>query len=214
MLYITSAPEDNTLATRLRADLTQAGYPVEENGDLLIAVLSPAGATNATVQSAIVSALDKGQHIIPVLASPVKLPKLIDHLIPLDFSQQYNLAALRERVNVLSSPDAPKPLKVLTPTVRASNNRIGVWLTVLVLAWFIIGVALVGFFGIQAPREEYNTIETIAAATVQSYLAPNIPRSTQDAENFPATLQAAPTAQRPLLSGTATAQAQWNSSLP
>jgi hypothetical protein len=36
-------------------------------------------------------------------------------------------------------------------------------------------------------------------------LETNQPRSTQDAGHFPATVQAAPTGQRPLLIGTATA---------
>jgi hypothetical protein len=41
-----------------------------------------------------------------------------------------------------------------------------------------------------------------------SYVRANLPHTTQEAQNFPATIQAAPAAQRPFLIATSTAMAE------
>jgi hypothetical protein len=215
MLHISYAPEDAQLANRIESDLKAAGYEVSADpprgvGHVFIPIVSPAGNASATVQANIIHALDDGQHIIPVLAKRIQPPKLIQHLSGVDYSDDYDFALLRNMVQAATAPDAGRPLKVLTPTVRAANRRIGVWLAALVLLWFIVGIVLVGFFGIQAPREEYNSIDTIVAVTVQAILSDNLPRTTDEAANFPATLEAVPSAQLPFLIGTATTQAERN----
>lgn len=212
MLTVIQAAADAKLAERIKGDLRQAGYALQEvvserREDMLIAVISPAANSDAAVQEGLIRALDGGQHIIPVIASPTALPKLIDHLAAVDFSKGYDLGALKGRITALSAPDAGLPMKVLTPRVREKNRGVGYWLAALALVWFILGLILVGIFGIQAPQEEYNTIATELGATVNAYVERNLPHSTQDAANFPATIQAAPTAQRPLLIATATARA-------
>ncbi len=219
MLHIMYAPEDSALGERLKADFVKAGYEVDgelphETGHILIPIISKTGNADQGVQATIIRALDNSQHIIPVVVEKAGLPKLIAHLSSADFSDDYDFKLVRKMVDAASAPGAGQPLRVLTPTVRASNQRIGMWLAIIVVLSFIVGVVLVGFFGIQAPREEYNSIDTLAAVTIQALIAPNLPHSTEDAANFPATLQAAPTAQRPLLIGTATRQAEQNSLLP
>ncbi len=212
MLDITYAPGEAETAARLKTDLTTAGYQV--NGDsagdssrILIALLSPEGAANATVQQRLIAALDGGRHIIPVLVKDTTLPRLIDHLAAVDFRQGYDLATLRAEIDKVSAPDAGRPLRVPTPALKARNQRIGMVLAVLVLAWFVIGLILVGGYGVQLPREEYDAVDTQAAIEINEIVGRNLPRSTEDAANFPATLQAAPTAQRPLLIATTTAMA-------
>lgn len=209
-IRIVNTPGDAALAARLRDDLEGAGYTLAEipapgAEHLLAAVLSPAANADADVQAAITAALDAGQHIIPVLAKTAPLPRLIDHLAALDFSENYDTAALLAYAAALTAPGARRPLKVITPRVRQSNRRIGAWLGGLALLWFIIGLILVGVYGLQAPREEFNMVDTLEAATVQSAISRSLPRTTEDAANFPMTVQAAPTAQRPLLEATATA---------
>jgi hypothetical protein len=209
MLYITYAPEDTALATRLKNDLQQAGYTVgdsltAEMGNVLIAVLSNNAWANTAVQENVYRALDNSQHIIPVLAGTTKLPKLIAHLALVDFTSGYPIETLKAEVTRLSSPDAAHPMRVLTPNVRRSNRRIGYWLFGLTFFWFIVALILVGYYKIQAPTEEYNSIATFAQATINVYVGRNLPRTTEDAINFPMTIQAAPTAQRPLLIATGT----------
>ncbi|MBI5666922.1 MAG: toll/interleukin-1 receptor domain-containing protein [Chloroflexi bacterium] len=210
MITVVSVPGDADVAARLRQDLQAAGYRLSDAlaagvDNLLLVVLSPAANTDPHVEQAIITALDNGQHIIPVLAKPAPVPKLIDHLAVLDFSTRYDADALRSYVAALSGPDAHRPLKVITPRVRQANRRAGLWLGALALLWLIIGLVLVGVFRVQAPLEEFNTVDTLEAATIQAAVGRNLPHSTQEAENFPLTIQAAPTAQRPLLIATGTA---------
>ena len=209
MLHITYAPEDTALASRLKTDLEKAGYSISGDlppgtGHLLIAVLSPGSWENPVVQQTIFQALDNSQHIIPVLSGITQLPKMIDHLTPVDFTVDYTFDTLKAEVDRLSAPDAAHPMRALTPKVRRANRRIGYWLLALALVWFIIALILVGVYKIQAPTEEYNSIATFAQATINVYVYRNLPRTTEDAVNFSQTLQAVPTAQRPLLMASAT----------
>lgn len=206
MITITHASADADLAARLSADLSKWEH-TRSNGEtaLLIVVLSPESSADAEVQNMIIHALDSGQHIIPVLAKAAPLPKLIDHLSPIDFTATYDVQAVIARIQEHTAPGAAPPLKVRTPKVKAANQRYGYWLTILALIWFTLAVVMVGIGGLRAPVEEYNTIETQVAATIAIIIRENLPRSTEDALNFPATVQAAPTAQRPALIATATA---------
>jgi len=57
------------------------------------------------------------------------------------------------------------------------------------------------------PTQEYATIDVEVTLTIQAYIDELLPRSTQDAVNFPSTLEAAPTRLEPLLREAATAVA-------
>jgi len=210
MITLAYDPQDAALAQRLAKDLTAQGFsigdmlaPGKEN--LLIAFASPAGNKNPAVQEVITQAFDNGQHAIVVNAQAAPVSKFINHLKTFDFTNGYPLAALVEQIKLLTSPQAGLPLKVLTPKTRVKNRGVALWLAIVVLMSFIVGLVLVGFFRIQAPVEEYNTVDTEVAATVANIVATNLPHSTQDAVNFPATVQAVTTAQRPLLIASATA---------
>jgi hypothetical protein len=212
MLAIAYAPENAALAERIQKDLVTKGCEFTSSlqpglGNLLIVLISSAAKADSAVQAIIVQALDNGQHIVPIQVDNGSLPKLIDHLEPISFAGKYNLSELEHQIQKLSSPDAGLPLKVLTPKAQQKNRKFAYWLAVLAIIWFILGVILVGFFGVQAPREEYDNIDTEVAGTIQFYLSQNIPRTTEDAANFPVTVQAAPTAQRPYLIATATEMA-------
>lgn len=210
MITVVSALGDAEVAARLRQDLQAAGYQLGDQllagaDNTLVVVLSPEANADPGIGQAIITALDNGQHIIPVLAKAAPVPKLIDHLAVLDFSAQYDAEALRSYAAALTASGASRPLKVITPKLRQANRRAGLWLGALALLWLIIGLVLVGVFRVQAPLEEFNTVDTLEAATIQAAVGRNLPRSTQEAENFPLTIEAAPTAQRPLLIATGTA---------
>lgn len=210
MITVVNAPGDSDIAARLRQDLQAAAYLPGDGlpagaDHLLVAVLSPEANADPSVGQAIITALDNGQHVIPVLAKPAPVPKLIDHLTVLDFSERYDADALRGCAAALTAPGAGRPLKVMTPKVRQANRRAGVWLGALALLWLVIGLVLVGVFRVQAPLEEFNNVDTMEAVTIQAAVGRNLPHSTQEAENFPLTIEAAPTAQRPLLIATGTA---------
>jgi nitrate reductase NapE component len=211
-LVLAYAQEDALLGSRLEKDLQAKGWEIQpqlapDAHNIFIVFISPSSNADQAVQGTLIDALDRLLQIIPVQAASAPLPKLIDHLQVVNFAEGYPLDALLGRINIAISPNAPRPLKVLTPTRRRNNRGVATWLAILAVIWFIIGVVLVGFYGIQAPTEEYNSVDTEVAATIQEYLRANIPHSTEEAINFPATVQAAPTAQQPLLIATATAMA-------
>lgn len=221
MLKLTYSLKDAALAERMLTDLRGAGYQVEDiraNGtaqarqDVLLVVLSPEANADANVQNAIIAALDNSQHIVPVFAAPTESPKLIDHLHGLDFSETYDFNALRAKVEQAFSPDAPPPLRVLTPTVKRSNRTIGIILGALALLWFVLGIYGVGVMGLQAPQDEYDAVATEAALTQAFLMNPELdryaqflPRDEDSAQNYAATLRAVPTVYRPYMAATATA---------
>jgi hypothetical protein len=207
MVQITFAPGDATLANRLQNDLSQAP-DLRGTDSMLVALISPAANADSSVQQAIITALDNNQHIIPIIAQPTPLPKLINHLQALDFSAKYDSDLLIERLQALSAPDAPSPMRVLTPKTRTANRRFGYIFAALAVMWFVIGILLIGGHAVEFPRDEYNQVETQIVMTRDYFLDQNQPRTTEQATSFPVTLRAAPTYQRPFLIATATAQAE------
>lgn len=214
MLKITFTSKDAALAERIAASLRNAGYDgkTQTRHDILIAVVSPEANADSQVQQAIIAALDNSQHIIPVLATPAELPKLIDHLDVVDFSATYAFEALREKVEAALAPDAPLPLRVRTPMVKRSNRVIGIGLGLLALLWFALGIYGVGVMGLQAPQDEYDLLATEAELTQAFLMNPELDRYAQflpedeaQAQNYAATLRAVPTVYRPYMAATATA---------
>jgi len=218
MISLLATAQDAAVESTLRNDLTAQGYDIQQaivdKDDVVVAVLSRAALQDAALQSAIATALDFGQHIIPALAEPVHLPKLIDHLTPVDLSAADATEQLHAQINAALSPEARLPLRVRTPSVQRSNRRSGLIVAVIALGMFIVGVYAVAVLNVEAPVEEYNQINTEAAATRDFIIAPTLenylrflPGSLEEAEQYPATLEAVPTRLRPFVELTATAVA-------
>lgn len=217
-LRIVSAAADAALSGKLAQDLSERGHQIVDAlpggyGPLLVAVLSPAHPKNEpdpVVMNAIITALDNGQHIIPVLAKPMPLPRLIDNLMYVDFSSAYPLDALHKRIEQLSEPDAPRPLKTLTPKVRRANQRAGWVVGVIALVIFVTGLYAVAVLGLRRPDAEFQMVETERVNERNTLIGPTLdaflPRSTEDALSFSSTVEALPTRLRPFIAATATAQ--------
>jgi hypothetical protein len=218
MISVTYNFADAALAERLQHDLKEAGFEIGDGlqhgrENILVAVLSPQAERDAEVQNAITNALDNGQHVIPVLAKSVPLPKLIDHLAALDLSKDYESASLIARIRGLMEQRA-YAVKVRTPRVKAANRRIGLALGLLALLMAAVGIYLVGGGLVGFPQEEYNTVDTMAAATIDSIIhetldiyATYLPNGTVEAAEYQSTLRAVPTIYRPYVAETATAVA-------
>lgn len=191
---------DAALANRLQKDLSK-----ELNGDNnLIVILSPQASTDSAIQNALFQANDQNKRIVPVLARETALPSLIEHLEPVDFTKDYNLDTLIER---LTAPADALHLKVRTPAVNTSNRRAAYVIAAVVFVMFLGGLYLVGVMGIQAPAEEFNNVETEIIQTRDYYVDSVLPRTTEEALNFQATVDAARPTLRPILIATATAVA-------
>lgn len=212
MVYILHTPAARATADRLRADLQSAGQAIDSaqsttRTQVVIALLEANSETDPSFMQGLLRALDSSQHLLPVLVEDAPLPKVIEHLGALDFTDGYDPKAIQQWLSHASAPGARPPMRVLTPQLRNRNRRIGLVLAAAAIFWFVAGLILVGVFQIQAPREEYNSLDTLVAVTVDAALDRFRPNSTLDATGFPATVQAVPTAARPLLAQTATAQA-------
>jgi hypothetical protein len=212
------APADAALASRIMNDLrgahTISEGPAASGYQVLALVLSKAGLADSSLTDAMDDALDASIHIIPILAEPVALPRLINHLTPADFSNgAYPMEMLREAIAYLTGPDAPRAMRVLTPRRKKKNRNVGLIVFVAAFIMFMAGVIGV-MLGLQAPAEEFNAIETQVVQTRDAIIGPTLnalgqllPRSTEDANVFEATLQRMPTVHRPFMEATATAAA-------
>ena len=215
VLKFAYSPADAALAARLQSDL-RSGHTLVEGTtatgyQLLVLVLSNAGLSDAAVVDAMDDALDSSIHLIPVLAEPVALPRLINHLTPADFSNgAYPIQDLRDAIAYLTGPDAPRVIRVLTPRRRKKNRNVGLIVFAVAFVMFMAGVIGV-MLGLQAPAEEYNAVDTEVAQTRDAIIGPTLdalsrflPRSTDEAGVFEATLQRMPTVHQPFIAATAT----------
>lgn len=200
MATIIFNPTDAALAERIRTDLAQSSG----NDDAAIFILSPQSVADPDVQAAIADAIDRHQHIVPVLAKPAPLPRLIEHMEPLDFGQRYDFDRLLAR---LAAASDEMQMKVLTPKTVKGNRYTGLFVAFFAIVMFLAGLYGVGVMGLQAPAEEYNAVETEIIQTRDAYIDAALPRSTEDALNFQATVDGAAPTLRPLLVATATALA-------
>lgn len=201
---------DAALAQRLRADLIAAGHAVAETPSdqahaILVVILSPRALEDLPFQQAVVEALERHQHILPVLAAPTPLPQLINHLQALDFSKAVQPERLLAQVERLSAPDAPRVMTVLTPGRRAANRRVGLLLGIMMLGIFAVSIWGVASGIVRAPENEFASVETQVILTRAYYIDNALPRSSEDALNFAATITANPTRSRVQLIATATA---------
>ncbi len=209
MLTLTYGDENATLAKQLEADLSRARLKINAQADpaqqVLLVLVSPRYAQDKPVQDTVFTALDAGHYIVPILTQNAALPKPLDHLPHLDFSENYQFDALLEYLGTLGENNTHFPMKVLTPRQRRRNRRVGAILAFVAIGMFVLAVwgitaGLVGF-----PEEEYEQVETQEIATINAFVDDYLPRSTQEAAQFAATVDAVPTRLRPFVIQTATA---------
>ena len=194
-------------ADRRLAEQTQ-GVVGDLGADVTIIIISAQAVADASIKDALADALERNHRIIPILASKTALPRLIEHLDPLDFSTGFQPDTLMLRLNEADRGNLH--LKVLTPETIARNRRAGIVVSVIALLVFLISLYAVGVLGIQAPTEEYDSVETQVVETLDAIMEDALPHSTEEALNFPMTLEAAAPTARPFIAATATARAAGN----
>ena len=198
MAMLIYQPADSTLAERIQGDLAALDSPPH----ITLLLLSPPALTDPEMQRKMNAAISAGEHIIPVLAQITPLPKLIEHLEPLDFSEGYDADLLATR---LAEEAASVQMKVRTPQVIAANRRIGIIFAGVAIVVFLIGLYAVGVLGIQAPAAEYAAIDTEVFMTVEGIVNAALPHSTEEAAHFEATYARAAPSLQPILAATASA---------
>lgn len=186
MISITYSAEQKVLAEIIRDDLSKAGF--EPNQPVLLILVSAESNNDPSVQDEIKRGINKGMTIVPILAEKVAVPEQLDAYKPLNLSAGYKRAPLLTRLtqSTMTRDDVKKANRLAFTFIGG-------------LAFVMFAAAVLGIMGgvVGFPIAEYNEEATFQAEWVNGLIVETLefvqPRSTQDAENFPATLEAAPT---------------------
>ncbi len=197
MLNITCASQDLKLAEQMQQDLTRITFKMDF--DYLLVLVSAASQSDETVQQAIETAHKKQQRLVPILLDNTPLPESLNKNQPLDFRAGYKRGSLIRHLRRLE----------LGEDRLRGNRRIFGAMGLIVGLMFVASVYLIGNGLVAFPQDEYATEQAIEDAMIATLVYPTLegllPRSTNDAVNFPATVEAASTRDRAFLRGTATA---------
>jgi hypothetical protein len=200
MLDITFHSADERLAHQMQEDLGKASFRLEHS--LLLVLLTPQALVDSALQDGVQSALKKGVRLAPVIVQALEgaLPEPYTHLPVYDLSKSaYSAKALLAFVNRVDLGEAR----------LARSRNLLIFISISVLVMFAIALWGVGSGLVRFPSQEYATEDAFEFGRIQTLtfptLDPLMPRTTEDALNFPATVDAAPTRNRPYLRETATA---------
>ena len=197
MLNIAYAPGDAQLAERLQADLAQAGLDI--HNPMLIVLVSSDAVHDTSVRQAVAQAQDQGHVIVLFIVQNVALPDAWKPYRRMKLSDDYRINTLRVFINRAD----------VSPTKRRTNNRLLLGALVGVVLFVGISMLAIASDVVAFPVEEYMTENAAREQMVQELVFPTLdawqPRTTEDAINFPMTVEAANTRNAPLLIMTATA---------
>lgn len=197
MIHITFTAEQEQLAQQIRDDLTGAFETVPS---LLIVLVSAASNQDPVVAAEIARARQSGVQLLPILTENVALPEALEYEKALNFAAGYRRASLLRRLSQLT---------MTSGEVRQANRR--ALLVIGAIAVLMFGLAIIGMLSglVAFPVAEYNEEATFQALWIDGLIRETLeyaqPRSTDDALNFAATLDAAPTRLYYYVRGTATA---------
>jgi len=186
MINITYSADQKALAEKIRNDLANAGFQPEQ--PVLLVLVSAESNNDPMVQDEINRAIKKAVSIIPILAEDVTLPESLDVYKPLNFSGSYKWQSLMTRLaqTTMNSDD-----------VKKANRKALLVIGSIAFVMFLVGIYGIASGTVAFPVEEYNEEATFQAEWVNGLISETLefvqPHTTQDATNFEATLEAAPT---------------------
>ncbi|MCY4073391.1 MAG: hypothetical protein OXG60_19035 [Chloroflexi bacterium] len=197
MIHITFTADQAQLARQIRDDL--AGL-FESSPPLLIVLVSAASNQDPIVAAEIARARQSDVQLLPILTENVALPEPLVYEKPLNFAAGYRRASLLRRLSQST---------MTRGEVRRANRR--ALLVIGAIAALMFGLAIIGILSglVAFPVAEYNEEATFQSLWIDGLIRETLeyarPRSTDDALNFAATLEAAPTRLYYYVRGTATA---------
>jgi len=200
MLEITFTEGDEAIAYRIRDDVQASNIRVDE--PISIVLISAAALEDSNVSAAIRKALAQNHKIVPVLLEDMNLPESLRDLNVLDLSDGYKANQVLGAVRRANIGD----------TVLQSNQRILFYLGSMIVLVFAISIGALATGIVGFPEEEFANEAATREAQIQTLTFPTLdaymPRSTEDALDFPLTVEAASTRNAPLLAASATALPQ------
>lgn len=187
MINITYSADQSALAEQIRDDLSRANFKAAH--DVLLVLVSSESNNDPSVQAEIRQAIQRQiVSIIPILAENVTLPESLDPYKPLNFSGGYKRNALITRLSQTTMTQAD---------VKQANRKALVFIGGIAVVMFVL--AIIGIMGgmVAFPVDEYNEEATYQAEWINGLIVETLeaaqPRTTQDAIEFDATLEAVPT---------------------
>ena len=185
MINITYSASHKALAEQIHDDLTKASFQSAQS--VLLVLVSAESNADPLVQDEIERAVQTGISIIPILVENVTLPAALDAYKPLNFSGSYKWRSLMTRLaQTTMSRDE----------IKQANRRALLVVGGIALVMFVIGIVSIMSGQVAFPVDEYNEEATYQAEWVNGLIVETLesaqPRTTQDALNFDATLEAVP----------------------
>ena len=185
MIRITYSPEQKSLAEQIRDDLSDT---YQLSAPLLIVLVSRQSKSDPHVQAEIEKARADRAHIVPILTENIAPPASLENRRSLDFSGGYDRERLLRRLAQVT----------MTPAdIRRANRRALTVIASIAALMFGIAVVAIGSGVVAFPVAEYNEEATFQAQWIGGLIGQTLeyvqPRTTEDALNFPATHEAAPT---------------------
>ncbi len=200
MIRITYAQAQASLAEAISADI--AGH-VDASRPLLIVLVSRQANSDPFVRAEIERALRQGDALLPILVDDIALPATLTGLRCLDFKDGYNREGLLAQLSQATRTGA---------ALRRANRRALLVIGGLAALMFALALVAISSGFVAFPVDEYNEEATLQAQWIDGLIGETLefvqPRSTEEARNFAATYEAAPTRLHFYIRGTATAQAK------
>lgn len=196
MLNILFSETNREIAEKIQRDLQSS--PIKFTETYHIVVVTSASVADDEVLQAI-SKIKPQERVVVCWLDDVPLPDSLQSATLIDMRDGYRGRKLN---GIL------RRLEVGEERVGRNNLMLAV-IGALALVVFVVALLSIASGQVVFPVAEYATENAANQAMIDSLLLPTLeafqPRSTQDALNFPATLQAAPTRVAPYLERTATA---------
>ncbi len=186
MLNITFATQDTDKANALR-DLLANATDLALEQPLLIVLASRVSMADETVQAAVAQAKAQGTHIAVLKLDNTPVPSGLGELPPLDIAKDLNAKRI---VAYLNRADLGRA------RLQRSRLLLG-WLMVAIVLMFGVALWSISSGRVAFPIDEFATQNAFAEQQIQFYAMPTLeqwmPRNTQDALTFDATVDAVPT---------------------
>ena len=197
MLNMTYAASDSALAEQMTKDLSTA--PLKLDHSLLIVVASPDGMKDESVSKAIKQAEKDNHRIAVVKVKPTSIPDNLGEFPPLDLSAKYDRNRLVRYIN-----------RVDMGMARVKRGqRLLFFISAGAILMFVAAIWGITSGQVAFPQDEYATEFAFELDQISTFAAPTLdylmPRTTDDALNYAATVEKMPTRVREFAIQTATA---------
>ena len=185
MIRITYSPEQKPLAEEIRDDLSDT---YQLSVPLLIVLVSRQSKADPHVRAEIEKARAERVHIVPILVENIDLPPALEGRRSLNLSAGYDRERLLRHLAQMT----------MTPAdIRRVNRRALIVIASIAVVIFGIAVLAIASGLVAFPVAEYNEEATFQSLWIDGLIRETLeqvqPRTTEDARNFSATHEAAPT---------------------